>query len=71
MLSLLAIVFFLMAAMVYMVCNKRVTPQSSAGNQDSSPSPPPTWAFLGRLSAPWAVREESARMDLALMLINA
>lgn len=32
-LSLLAIVFFLMAAMVYMVCNKRVTLQSSAGLQ--------------------------------------
>ncbi|XP_028641740.1 C-X-C motif chemokine 16 [Grammomys surdaster] len=32
-LSLLAIVFFLIAAMVYMLCNRRVTRQSSAGVQ--------------------------------------
>lgn len=34
-LSLLAIVFFLTAAMAYVLCNRRVKRQSSAGNWDS------------------------------------
>lgn len=41
-LSLLAIVFFLTAVMVYVLCKRRATRQSSAGNRDSSTSPPPT-----------------------------